>query len=279
MNKKTKIPHILGTFILFTILLIISELIYQLKNNPKHLANLYFKNFQNIPLSNNPGMFRKQLYYFTTKSLYLYLSKVDSILPDVDPCIKVCLSYEEEQTYLELFKKLLSGNSLNSLNNNQKANIYFWMATFNIWHNDDQRTLEWLEKGLSLTPNERYQEFYSDLKRISAADFDIANQNYFTQKLSLPEEKFPGYQRIYFAKASHKLTLANLNSNDLPKAKKYAQKSTTLNPWNTEYYLVLSEIYARENDSRSVEKTLNECINKIPKDSQLCEEKLKEIQQ
>lgn len=271
-TKKISFVKLFGFFVLTTCLIITSELIYQVKHNSRELTYLLLKN---TTVVSNKTVVGKYFNEFLAQSLYNYLSKSDGVLhPEIHPCQSVCLSYEEEQTTLKLFKKLVARDALVSLDKDQKPELYFWMASFNIWHNDDQTTTEWLEYGLKGSDNEKIKEFYDDLKSLKNIYEDPAIQEYFDGKLESVDKTAPRYKQVYFAKAAYDLATISLASDDLDKAKKYLNKAISLNRWSLDYYISLSEIYVKENEIEKAKKTLKECISNISGDPLVCEKKL-----
>src|SRR3972149_2814190 len=82
------------------------------------------------------------------------------------------------------------------------------------------------------------------------------------------------YQRIYLAKASYTLAHFFLNTQDLEQASKFAQTSVSLNPWNIDYYLLLSDINISRNDLKTAREAIVACMARMRNDSGPCKEKL-----
>jgi tetratricopeptide (TPR) repeat protein len=275
----TKIPKnsnlsplkILAVGILFVLVIITSELIYQLGHDRERLFYTFFKT---ISVSKSGKDLGETYNGFVAQSFYTYFSYLDKSYPPGKPCSPFCLQFEVEQAYLDLFKTLLSKEAFKGLNADKKAKLYFWMSDINIWNKDDQTTLLWLKEGLSFSPDERYEQFYEDLKGISLIESSPEKRQYFTQKLASADKNLERTQRLYLAKAAQGLARFCLGEQELELAEKYSQTSIFLNPWNIDYYLTLSDIYLSKGETIRAKEPLSACIEKIPQDSGACKQRL-----
>ena len=261
----------IGILVFFVTLVFVSEFIFQVRLNPRPNAYSFFRNAKVL----DENQFLAKPYNFIlANSLYFYLSAIDYATPNERPCFPLCLSYEEGQNILHIYKKLLSTQTISSLTKNQRANFYFWMSTLNIWHDDDITTIGWLEKGLKDKEEKLYEEFYEVLKNIDNFNFDSKEAKGISEKIDSADENTYLFQQVYLAKAAHKFGLYYLEQGDLSRAEGYLKKSLELNGYNVDYYLTISEVYILQNNIPQAFESLERCISKIAKDSGACKEKL-----
>jgi tetratricopeptide (TPR) repeat protein len=270
-NSNLNFLKILAVGILFVFVIIASELIYQFSHNRERLFYTFFKT---ISVSRSGKDLGKTNNGFVAQSFFAYFSYLDKSYPPGKPCSPFCLQFEVEQAYLDLFKTLLSKDAFKSLKNDQKAKLYFWMSDINVWNKDDQTTLLWLKEGLFFLPDEFYGQFYKDLKDISLIDSSPEKRQYFIQKLSTADKDLERTPKLYLAKAAQELAKFYLKEQELEHAEKYSQTSIFLNPWNIDYYLMLSDIYISKGETIKAKEPLSACIEKISQDSGVCKQRL-----
>lgn len=259
-------------FIIFVVLLVISEFIYKLNNQPEAILGYFLKNLSSLSLPIKKLDYTQQK--TTSLFLYKYLEIEEKRVKNFEPCDPLCFSYAEFQNLLRLFERVENTNSFEWLNPKQKSKLYFWMAVMNVWHDDDQKTLEFLKKSASLSNNNvEVNAFYEDFKKISNLANNPNSRAYFKKKLN-STNKIKQYEEKYLAKAAFELANYYLSDGNIKDAELYFNKSITINPWRLNPYLMLSKIYISQQNKKGSKTILEKCISYLKKDSLPCKQKL-----
>lgn len=216
-------------------------------------------------IKNYPGLSNE----YSLLILYDYLLYASKHYTDNQLCIPFCLTYDTAQNALLIFKNMESDNRLKLLKPSERAKMYFWLSTFNIWHEDDETTLNWLQNAVNLDPaNKEYFKFYDELEKIRHIKEDLSINKYFMERLDDAGQFL--YQKIYLAKASAKLADYFLEIGSNKEALFYLQKSLRLNPWNQEYYKRLYELHKLMGDASQANQVLEQCNLTFPETPDNC---------
>lgn len=278
MEKKRKYNPIklLLPIILVVSLFFASELLYWMNNSPQTLTGFYISANKNskyeLLKKLSPGVFDLIERKITAPILYYHLEFNARSEFKEKHCEPFCLEYEESKYLLSLFLRLRDEDKFSSLDAEELSDLLYWMATINIWHDEDQ-TLELLKESLELNPDEEKRKlFYEELMLVSKLSTDPNVREYFLQAIN--SDGIDVYRKVYLAKVADLIAKSGKQEQDIDEAILFSEKSIELNPWVVDYYLFLSNLYLEKRKERAAESRLRECVSHLSYDSKLCQEML-----
>lgn len=248
-------------------LFLFSEILYIFKTE-SHLISAYY--LTHLSADAPSGFLSNVRNRISSIAVYHYLNRATIVFSDKKSCVPFCLEYDMGENIISHFKYLEKSGAISTLNSAKQAQLYFWLATINIRHDDDKTTLGWLKNASRLDQSKReYKSFYDDLDKLNQIIKNPESKSYFLDKLANVNSPRV-YESLYLAKAANLLANDFLASGDVSGAKIYFEKASILNPWNLDYYISLSKVFESEGNLGDTAKILEKCINAIPESSGVC---------
>ncbi|MFC1711770.1 O-antigen ligase family protein, partial [Patescibacteria group bacterium] len=236
-----------------------------IKLNPSDSVNIYIKI---IDLIKN-DMSR-------TQELFTIIQKIENLKGK--KCLLRCIGSDNEKKIEVTLSQLIKSDNFSTLNQDQKAKIYYWLAILTIHEKKWNQEIDLLKKAVDLDKKQEYIDFYNNLTLIKEIESLYAKENYSKVKqLSAPlikkEKNHLFFEKWYVADVFYYLGSIELNWENYEMAETYFLKSIEINPWNDKPYLSLVKIYEFRSDDDLVNGTINKCFENN-RSSRDCQNKL-----
>ena len=166
---------------------------------------------------------------------------------------------------------------MTNLSLEKQSDLYFWMATINLWHDGNDVTYEFIRKAVEASNKNPEANYLNvDLQKLRDLENMPELEDYFAQKIENPSN-IRQYEKTLLAKAAYKIAGNYVSKKDYNKALSYFVKSEELNPWNLTYNMSLSGTYLFLEKPEEAKHVLNKCIENLKESSTECRDRLTSI--